>query len=119
MYIAYIIVPTIDFGPDPKNILLFLGGLWIISQVINPIFSIVLLPINLLTFGLLSFILNVAFVFGLMNFAPGFTVGAYNFPGANIEGVIFPSYNFTQILTVILLALIITISQKILYIIFE
>ena len=48
VYIAYIIVPTIDFGPDPKNILLFLGGLWIISQVINPIFSIVLLPINLL-----------------------------------------------------------------------
>ena len=38
VYIAYIIVPTIDFGPDPKNILLFLGGLWIIfvfSQIHN------------------------------------------------------------------------------------
>ena len=119
VYIAFNLIPTIDFGPDPRNILLFVGGLWIISQVINPLFSIILLPINLITFGLLSLILNIAFVFALMNFVPDFTVGAYDFPGANIEGFILPSYNFTQTLTILLLALIITFAQKILHIIFE
>ena len=119
VYIAFNLVPTINFGTDPTNILIFIGGLWIISQVINPIFSVVLLPINLLTFGLLSLILNVAFVFALMNFVPGFVVKAYNFPGANVEGIVLPSYYFTQILTVILLALTITAVQKILHIVFE
>ena len=119
VYIAFTLVPTIDFGTDPINILVFIGGLWIISQVVSPIFSVVLLPVNLLTFGFLSLVLNVAFVFALMNFVPGFVVKAYNFPGANIEGIVLPSYYFTQILTVILLALTITTIQKTLHIVFE
>ncbi len=119
VYIAFTLVPTIDLGTDPTNILVFIGGLWVISQVVSPIFSVVLLPVNLLTFGLLSLVLNVAFVFALMNFVPGFVVKAYNFPGVNIEGIVLPSYYFTQILTVILLALTITTIQKILHIVFE
>ncbi len=119
VYIAFTLVPTIDFGADPTNILVFIGGLWVISQIINPIFSIVLLPINLLTFGLLSLILNIAFVFALMNFLHGFTVRAYNFLGADVQGVILPGYNFTQVFTVILVAIIITFLQKTLHLIFE
>lgn len=119
LYIALHFIPTVEFGDDPKNILAFIGGIWIISQIINPIFSIVLLPVNLLTFGMFSFILNAAFIFALTNFAPGFYVGEYDFPGANIEGVILPSYYFSEILTIIVVAIIITTVQKILHLIFE
>src|SRR3989344_8429443 len=86
VYLTYSIVPTINFGIDIKNIALFAGGMWVISQLINPIFSIILLPINLLTFGFLQFVLNIAFVFALINFLPGFSIFAYNFIGANIDG---------------------------------
>lgn len=119
IYITYLVVPTISLGTDPKNILLFAGGLWIISQVIGPIFSLVLLPVNIITFGLVSLLLNVAFVFALLNFLPGFSVSAYNFPGANIQGIILPPMAFNQITTIILVAAIITLLQKILHIIFE
>lgn len=119
IYIAYSLIPTVSFGIDPKNILLFSGGLWIISQVVNPIFSIILLPINLLTFGLVSFILNVAFIFALLNFLPGFSIQSYNFPGAEIDGIILPAYNFTQIYTIALFAFIVTMVQKVLHLIFE
>lgn len=118
-YITYVAIPTISLGSDPKNILLFIGGLWIISQIINPIFSLVLLPVNIITFGLVSLLLNVAFVFALLNFLPGFSVSAYSFPGASIEGIILPPIAFNQITTIILAAAIITVLQKILHIIFE
>jgi uncharacterized membrane protein YvlD (DUF360 family) len=118
-YITITAIPAIKLGHDPKNILLFVGGLWVISQIIKPVFSLVLLPVNILTFGLVSLLINIAFVFALLNFLPGFSVSAYSFPGATIQGVIFPSVSFNQIYTVLLIAVSITILQKILHIIFE
>lgn len=118
-YISTSLISTVSFGNDPKNILMFLGGLWIISQIVNPIFSLVLLPVNILTFGLISFLLNVAFVFALLTFLPGFSVSAFYFPGAVVQGVIFPPVPLNQIETVVVLSLAITILHKILHIIFE
>lgn len=118
-YIAYRLVPTIEISPDPKNILILIAGLWIISQLVNPLFSLVLLPVNILTFGLVTLILNIALIFALLNFLPGFFISAYNFPGANIDGVILPPFSFNQVTTVVLVAAIITTVQKILHIIFE
>ena len=118
-YVAYSLVPTISTGTDPKNILLVIGGLVIISIIINPIFSMVLLPVNHLTFGLLMFVLNIAFIFALLTFLPGFSIAPYHYPGANINGFIVPAYSFSGITVVILVALIITIVQKISHIIFE
>ena len=119
LYLAYTLVPTINLGTDPKNVILVIGGLWIISQIINPIFSLILLPINLVTFGVISLILNIAFVFALLNFLPGFTISAYNFPGASISGVILRPTDFNQITATILAATIITLSQRILHIVFD
>lgn len=118
-YIAYRLVPTIEIGPDPKNILILIASLWVISQLVNPLFSLVLLPINILTFGLVTLILNIALIFALLNFLPGFFIAAYDFPGANIDGVILPPFYFNQLTSVVLVAAIITIIQKILHIIFE
>jgi uncharacterized membrane protein YvlD (DUF360 family) len=118
-YIATSFINTINFGNDPKNVLMFLAGLWIISQIVNPIFSLVLLPVNILTFGLISFLLNVAFVFALLTFLPGFAVSAFYFKGAVVHGVIFPAVPLNQIETVVALSALITILHKILHIIFE
>ncbi len=118
-YITYTLIPAINLGSDPKNLALTLAGLWIISQVVNPVFSLVLLPVNIITFGLVSFLLNVAFVFALLTFLPGFVIRAYYFSGAVIQGIIFPPIAFNQITTVILIAFSITILQKVLHIIFE
>ena len=118
-YITITAIPALALGHDIKNVILFIGGLWIISQIIKPIFSLVLLPVNILTFGLVSLLINIAFVFALLNFLPGFSISAYHFPGAIIQGVIFPPISFNQIYTILLIAASITILQKILHIIFE
>src|SRR3989344_7481595 len=119
LYITMSLIPTVSLGSEPKNYALVLMGLWVISQIVNPVFSLVLLPVNLITFGLVSFLLNVAFVFALINFLPSFSVAAYNFPGAQIDGVILPALYFNEIGTIILVAATITVLQKVLHLIFE
>ncbi|OGD84335.1 hypothetical protein A2165_00065 [Candidatus Curtissbacteria bacterium RBG_13_40_7] len=118
-YVAYRFVPTINFSNNPKNLLILIGGIFVISQIINPIFSLVLLPINHLTFGLVTLVLNIALIFALLNFLPDFNVSAYYFPGAIYNGIVLPAINFNEIATIILIASIITIVSRILHLIFE
>lgn len=119
LYFVYSLISTIKVGADIKNILLIIGGFWILFQIISPIFSIVLLPINILTFSLVSFALNIALVYALLTFLPGFKISPYTFPGINLQGVILPSFSFNLVETIILTAILITITQKVLHLIFE
>lgn len=119
VYATINLFPVVGLGNNPKNLALLISGFWLITLLINPIFSIVFLPINILTFGLVSSVLNVAFLFALMNFLPGFHIRPYTFPGANINGVVLPAIYLNQVLTIIAIAISITVLQKILHIIFE
>lgn len=118
-YLVITLIPTINLGTDPQNWAIVVGGVILTSIIIQPIFSIVLLPINILTFGLLSLILNIALLWAYIKFLPGFTISAYNFTGANIQGFIVPPANMNQIETLVVAAIILTFSQKALHIIFD
>lgn len=118
-YAAYNLIPTVRLGTDPKNIAIIVGAIFITSLIIKPIFSLILLPVTFLTFGFLSLGLNIGLIFGLTKFLPGFSIGAYNFPGTNLEGFVIPTANLNQIEAIVVVALIITIIQKVLHIIFE
>lgn len=119
LYITYSLIPTINLGTDPKNVLIIIGGYWILSHIVNPIFSLVLLPLNFITFGLISFLFNLAFIFALLNFLPGFSIFPYTFPGLNYQGVILQSVKLALVPTIIATTATITILQKILHIVFE
>ena len=118
-YIASTLIPTVNLGSDPQNILIVLGGILISQLIIHPIFSLVLLPINIITLGGVSFFLNIGLIYGFIKFLPGFSIGAYAFPGAYIQGFIIPPAYLNQIMAIITFAFIITIVQKILHLIFE
>ncbi len=118
-YAVYSFIPSVNVGIDPKNVAIIVGGLFILSKIIDPIFSLVLLPINFLTFGLVSVILNIAFFYAMTKFLPGFFIAAYDFPGANLEGFIIPRAYLSPIMTVFTVGLAFTFLQKVLRIIFE
>ena len=119
LYLALSVIPTINLGSDQKNLPIIIASFLLVSMVVRPIFSLVLLPLNFATVGGISFFLNAGVIFILLNTLPGAAIGAYNFPGLNIEGIILQPAVFNQTATVFLVALIITITQKILHIIFE
>ena len=119
LYLAFSLIPTINFGSDPKNLPIIVASFLLITMVIRPIFSLVLLPLNFATTGTISFILNAAVIFVLLNILPGVSINPYDFPGLNIQGVILQPVAFGKIVTIFLIALVITIAQKVLHIIFE
>ncbi len=118
-FTAYQLVPTIIVGPGFNNIALVIAALLIVSLFIRPIFSLILLPINFLTLGSVSLILNAILMYGLTIYLSNFTIKAFDFRGTDINGFILPPYHFNQLATIILVATIITFIQKILHIIFE
>ncbi|MDP2632666.1 MAG: phage holin family protein [Candidatus Curtissbacteria bacterium] len=118
-YIASTLIPTINLGNDPQNILLVLGGILISQLILHPIFSLVLLPINIITLGGVSLFINLGLMYVFIKYLPGFSIGAYGFPGANIQGFIVPPVYLNQMMAIFAVALIITVVQKVLHIIFE
>lgn len=118
-YVAFTLIPVVNIGTDSRNLAIVIGSLFLVSNFVKPVFSLILIPVNHLTFGLVSFILNGVLVFGLLKFLPGFSIASYSFPGAVIQGTIIPKYDFNQLTTAFLIVLVITLTQKILSIIFQ
>lgn len=119
LYLAYSLIPTIKLGSDAKNLFVIIASFLLASMVIRPIFSLVLLPLNIATIGVVSLVLNATVIFVLLNALAGVSISPYNFPGLNIEGVTLQPVAFNQLSTIFLVAAIITITQKILHTIFE
>ena len=119
LYVAYSLVPTVSLGNDPKNWLVIVVSFFLVTIIIKPIFSLILIPLNFITIGLVSFILNTATIFALTVFIQGVSVGAYNFPGANLGGIILQPLALTQVMTIVVLGLLITVTQKVLHVILE
>ena len=119
LYVALNAIPTLSLGSDPKNIAVVIAGVFLTTVLVHPIFSIILLPINILTFGLMSLFLNIGLIFAFTRFLPGFSVSAYIFPGANIQGFVIPSADLGMVEAMLVIALIITVVQKVLHIIFD
>ena len=118
-YVASNLIKTINIGSDPQNLAIVVGGILLTQLIIHPVFSLILLPINIITLGGVSFFLNIGLIYAYIKFLPGFTISAYNFPGANIQGFVIPPTNLNQIEAIVAVALIITLVQKIMHIIFE
>lgn len=119
LYLAYSLIPTIHLGSSPKNFVVIIAAFFLVGIVIRPVFSLILIPLNFLTIGLVSFILNILTIFILTSFLHGVSIGAYSFAGANLGGIILQPTALNQITTIVLVAALITVSQKILHLIFE
>lgn len=58
-------------------VLLVTIALGIINTIIRPIVSILTLPLNILTLGLIGFVINGAFVLVVARLVPGFVVASF------------------------------------------
>ena len=73
--VAYLIP---DVTTDSLLVTVIVGAfLTIINRIIKPIIKIVTLPINIITFGLFSFVVNGFLLWFLAQIIPGFTVATF------------------------------------------
>lgn len=88
-----------------QTFLLASAALTFIYIFIKPILRLFFLPINLLSLGLLSWLINVAVLYLLTLFIPAISVSAWEFPGISYQGFVIPAYNLSQIATFVVTAL--------------
>jgi len=84
------------------------AGLTIANLLVRPLFSIIMLPINLLTFGLFRWVTNVVLLFLVVYLVDGIKVQAFNFPGLTYSGIVIPIMYFNSIMAWIVISFVLS-----------
>lgn len=88
----------------------FIAGciLSILMLIVAPILRILFIPINILTFGVLSWGINVLVLYLLTIIVPEVTIQAWEFPGWFWAGFAIPSLSVSYVLSLVLVSLMLT-----------
>jgi len=119
IYIVSYFIPALSFSNNPK-ILLMAGGILALSNFfIKPIIKIIMLPLNLVTFGLFSWVSGVFTLYLTSYLISEFNIFAFDFPGISFQGFIVPAYSFGIISSVVLISLILNLLVFVLSWVFD
>jgi len=86
-----------------------------INFLLVPLIRILLLPLNLLTLGVFSWVTNVLALFALTNFLPNFKIMPYSFPGYSYSGFNIPAADLSTLWVAIVASLMIGILTHLLH----
>ncbi len=113
IWITSQIVPTLRIRGGWQTILLAGATLSLLMLIVKPILKILFIPINILTFGLLSWLVNVIVIYILTIVVPEVTILPWTFPGFNWSGFVIPAIGLTYLLSLIATSLVITFITNI------
>lgn len=103
------LIPGLSYSGGFRT--LFLGSLAfaLINIFLIPILKLLLLPLNLMTVGIFSWVTNVLALFALVNLIPQFKLLPYRFPGADYGGFSLPEAYLTTLWVAIIASALIGI----------
>lgn len=109
------LIPTFTLR-DGWQVLLLAGlVLSLLMLTVQPILKILFIPINLITFGLLSWSINVVVILLLTILVPEVEISEWTFPGLSWAGIVIPSVKLNYILTLVAVSLMITFFTNLLH----
>lgn len=114
LYLVSLIVSGMVFQEDTTTLLLTGAALVIASLVIKPIINILLLPINLLTFGLFRWVGYALTFYVVTLIVPGFRITGFLFKGLSSYWFTIPTVSLSGILALIAFSFIVSITSSIL-----
>jgi putative membrane protein len=108
------IIPSLVIKGDWRIVLISGLVLSILMFIVKPILKILFIPINIITFGLLSWFINVIVIYLLTILVSQVEIRDWTFAGLKYMGFIIPAYHFNYFLTLILVSLSITFFSNLL-----
>lgn len=95
---------------------LLLAGfvLLMLQKIIKPILQILTLPLNFMTFGFFSWVINVATLYLLTFFVPQIKILDFIFHGTSLAGFVIPRIELNLLGAFIAISLVLTFIQEIL-----
>lgn len=109
LYVASQVAQGITFAEGPKTIVLAGIALTLSSFLAKPVINILLLPINLVTFGLFSWLSSAVVLFLVTLLVGGFSISGFNYPGYSSVWIDLPALAFGGILAFVAFGLVISL----------
>lgn len=109
------ILPALTISGGWQILLLAGLVLSVLMLLVSPILKILFIPINLITFGLLSWFINVIVLYLLTIFVSGVTIHAWTYPGLSWGGFVIPSIEISSFFAYILISLAVSFFVNLLH----
>lgn len=94
LVVASKLIPGLTYTGGIKSLIIGAGAFMLINLILVPLLKILFLPLNLLTLGLFSWIVNVLALYALTTIS-SFVLVPFNFSGITISGIIIPPLTLT------------------------
>ncbi len=114
LYIVALFLPGLIITPQ---VLTYLSAsvVWtILNKIVKPVIKLLLLPINLITLGLFSWVVNVITLFMLKYFIKGVAIQAFTFVGLTYQGFVIPEMHFSLLFAYIITSLVLSVVHSLL-----
>lgn len=94
----------LGFKVNPSFRVIFIASVvWLLlNKIVKPIIKLLLLPINLITLGLFSWVISVITLFLLQYLIAGISLTPHFFPGLSYQGFIVPSFHINLLFSYII-----------------
>ncbi|MDO8503084.1 MAG: phage holin family protein [bacterium] len=112
-------VGGIDFGNDPKLLLLGALALTLADTLIRPFVNILLLPLNLVTLGTFRWVSSAITLYIVTLAVPSLKVTAFTYHGLATGFFIIPAVSFSVLWAFIIVALLISFFSSVLFWLFH
>ncbi|OGE31868.1 hypothetical protein A2631_01960 [Candidatus Daviesbacteria bacterium RIFCSPHIGHO2_01_FULL_44_29] len=90
--VAILILPAFNLEGGIRVLLIGAVVFMFINLLVIPLVRIMLLPLNLLTLGIFSWVASVIGLYILTLVVPQFKLMPYTYPGGNFGGLVIPSF---------------------------
>lgn len=107
LILASQIIPGLVFEGGVTSYLYAAAIFMVINMLVVPLLKIMFLPLNLLTLGIFSWIVNVLALYLLTKIVPELNIIPYTFQGANLAGIIVPSMDLSVLMVAIIASFVI------------
>ena len=90
-------------------------GLTLINFLARPIINLLLLPINLITFGFFRWLASVFTLYITTFVVPGFQIASFAFGGLSTKWIDLPALNFSGLMALVAFSFVISIFSSLIY----
>lgn len=108
LWLASTLIPALSISGNLWGMLSAGGALTLMMMLLKPLLAIIFLPVNILTLGLLGWLVNVVVLYIWTVFVPNVRLVPWVFPGISIAGFVVPLVNLSYTWTLIVVSLVIT-----------
>lgn len=106
-------LPGLSFNGGLKTMIIGGVAFMFINFTVVPLLKIMFLPLNILTFGFFTWLINVLALYFLTTFIPSFKLAPYTFSGLDLGMILVPQITFNTLQVAIIASLLIGLFANI------